>query len=90
MEDRRSVGASNCNCGDGTDQRVQSLMFMIIIYIYMYIYIYIRYRHNTSMNAVQIFLQDILTFEDEDMALYRNVGIRLPVDKVSYTTRTEL
>ena len=31
MEDRRSVGASSCNSGDGTDQRVQSLMFIIII-----------------------------------------------------------
>ena len=26
LEDRRSVGASSCTCGDGTDQRVQSLM----------------------------------------------------------------
>ena len=31
MEDRRSVGASSCNCGDGTDQRVQSLMFMMMM-----------------------------------------------------------
>ena len=30
LEDRRSVGASSCNCGDGTDQRVQSLMFMMM------------------------------------------------------------
>jgi len=30
MEDRRSVGASSCNSGDGTDQRVQSLMFMMM------------------------------------------------------------
>ena len=29
LEDRRSVGASSCNFGDGTDQRVQSLMFMM-------------------------------------------------------------
>ena len=27
MEARRSVGASSCNSGDGTDQRVQSLVF---------------------------------------------------------------
>ena len=32
MEDRRSVGASSCNSGDGTDQRVQSLMFMMMIH----------------------------------------------------------
>jgi len=31
LEDRRSVGASSCNSGDGTDQRVQSLMFMMMI-----------------------------------------------------------
>jgi len=33
MEDRRSFGASNCNSGDGTDQRVQSLMFMMMMII---------------------------------------------------------
>jgi len=32
LEDRRSVGATSCNCGDGTDQRVQSLIFMMMIY----------------------------------------------------------
>ena len=31
LEDRRSVGASSCNSGDGTDQRVQSLMFMMMM-----------------------------------------------------------
>jgi len=31
LEDRRSVGASSCNCGDGTDQRVQFLMFMMMM-----------------------------------------------------------
>ena len=39
LEDRRIVGASSCNCGDGTDQRVQSLMFRMI-YIYIYIITY--------------------------------------------------
>ena len=29
LEDRRSIGATCCNSGDGTDQRVQSLMFMM-------------------------------------------------------------
>ena len=28
LEDRRNVGERSCNFGDGTDQRVQSLMFM--------------------------------------------------------------
>jgi hypothetical protein len=30
LEDRRRVGASSCNCGDGTDQRARSLMFMMM------------------------------------------------------------
>jgi len=33
LEDQRSVGASNCNSGNETDQRVQSLMFMMKITI---------------------------------------------------------
>ena len=31
LKDRISVGESSCNFGDGTDQRVQSLMFMMMI-----------------------------------------------------------
>ena len=31
LEDQRTVGASSCNSGDGTDQRVQSLMFMMMM-----------------------------------------------------------
>jgi len=31
LEDRRNVGESSCKFGDGTDQRVQSLMFMMMI-----------------------------------------------------------
>ena len=34
LEDQRSVGASSCNCGDGTGQRVRSLMFMMIMYLW--------------------------------------------------------
>jgi len=30
LEDRKSIGASGCTSGDGTDQRVQSLMFMMM------------------------------------------------------------
>ena len=33
LEDRKSVGASSCNSGDGTGQRVQSLMFMMMMMI---------------------------------------------------------
>jgi hypothetical protein len=42
LEDRRSVGVSSCNSGDGTDQRVQSLMFMIMIMMMMIIIIIIN------------------------------------------------
>jgi len=30
LEDQRNVGESSCNCGDGTDQRVQFLMMMMM------------------------------------------------------------
>jgi len=30
LEDQRSVSVSSSNTGDGTDQRVQSLMFMMM------------------------------------------------------------
>jgi len=33
LEDRRKVGASSCNCEEGTDQKVQSLMFMMMMMI---------------------------------------------------------
>jgi hypothetical protein len=32
LDDPRNTGKSSCNPGDGTDQRVQSLMFMMMIY----------------------------------------------------------
>jgi len=35
LEDRRNVGASSSNCGDRTDQRVQSLMFMMMMMMMM-------------------------------------------------------
>ena len=38
MEDRRNVGESSCNSGDGTDQRVQSLMFMMMMMMMMMMY----------------------------------------------------
>ena len=34
LEDRRNVGESSCNSGDGTDQRVQSLMFMMMMMVH--------------------------------------------------------
>ena len=35
LEDRRNVGENSCNSGDGTDQRVQSLIFMMMILLRM-------------------------------------------------------
>jgi hypothetical protein len=35
LEDRRKDGDSSCNFGDGTDQRVQSLMFMMMMMMMM-------------------------------------------------------
>ena len=35
LEDRRNVGESSCNSGDGTDQRVQSLMMMMMMMMMM-------------------------------------------------------
>jgi hypothetical protein len=41
LEDRRNVGENSCNSGDGTDQRVQSLMllmmeFLIALFLHPY------------------------------------------------------
>jgi len=38
LDDLKNVGESNYNPGDGTDQRVQSLVFMMMMMIYSYIY----------------------------------------------------
>ena len=35
LEDRRNGGEISCNFGDGTDQRVQSLMLMMMIMMMM-------------------------------------------------------
>jgi len=35
LEDRRNVGESSCNFGDGTDRRVQSLMLMMMMMMMM-------------------------------------------------------
>jgi len=37
LEDRKNVGESSCNFGDGTDQRVQSLIFTKMMRIDMHI-----------------------------------------------------
>ena len=43
MEDRRNVGESSCNFGDGTDQRVQFLMFMMVMMMMIYFVAIDRY-----------------------------------------------
>ena len=45
LEDRRNVGESSCNCEEGTDQRVQSLMFMMMIFSCT------RYRYYNKVGA---------------------------------------
>jgi len=35
LKERRNVGESSCNFGDGTDQRVQSLRFMMMMMMMM-------------------------------------------------------
>jgi hypothetical protein len=35
LEDRINVGESSCNSGDGTDQRVRSLVFMMMVMMMM-------------------------------------------------------
>ena len=63
LEDRRSVGASSCNSGDGTDQRIQSLMFMIMIIIIIIIIVHIlgsqcAYRTNDLVSYVGLKMTD--------------------------------
>jgi len=41
LADRRSVGASSCNSGDGTDERFQSLMFMMMTIMMMMMMMYL-------------------------------------------------
>ena len=60
MEDRRTVGASSCNSGDGTDQRVQSLIFMMmmmmmILYNYIKMYDEENIKFATAQKAKQIY-----------------------------------
>ena len=52
LEERRNFGESSCNFGDGTDQRVQSLMFMMMMMM-------IRkfYKRHLSSNELLLLLQ---------------------------------
>jgi preprotein translocase subunit SecG len=43
LEDRRNVGESSCNSGDGTDQRVHYLMFMMMMMMIMNLLFVVRY-----------------------------------------------
>ena len=54
MEDRRNVGESSYNSGDGTDQRVQSLMFMMMMMIIRALMIY----------TIQCYLDDRIKKDD--------------------------
>jgi len=63
FEDRRNVGGSSCNSGDGTDKRVQSLMFMMMIIVLLKLLekVDIRFRANGRLDA---------EFQDRCMSIY--------------------
>ena len=53
LEDQRNGGESSCNSGDGTDQRVQSLMFMMMMMksiYYMNVNIFYKNKNFPSSN----------------------------------------
>jgi len=52
LEDRRSVGASNCNSGDGTDQRVQSLMFMMMMVLCLWFHASVIFINNCPTRCI--------------------------------------
>jgi len=58
LEDKRSAGPSSCNSGDGTDQRVQSLMFMMMMIL--------KLRFTVSIRIVKNFCDEI-AWKLEDM-----------------------
>jgi hypothetical protein len=51
MEDQRNAGENSCNSGDGTDQRVQTLMFMMMILPY---YMVASYVTEKAMFATEV------------------------------------
>ena len=58
LEDRRNVGESSCNFGDGTDHRVQSLMFMMMMMMITWcvdasiIYLLAKFYMHTSIGLL--------------------------------------
>jgi hypothetical protein len=60
LEGRRNVGESNCNSGDGTDQRVKSLMFMMTIIILSSLTTEHNFSRYCGAHAQRLFYQYIL------------------------------
>ena len=58
MEDRRNVGEKSYNSGDGTDQRVQSLMYMLLLMMMMIFRITFQIWCNDVHNMEILFLTE--------------------------------
>ena len=81
MEDRRNVGESSCNFGDGTDQRVQSLMFMMMMMMIIIIQLHqhkglfsgkitqiiLLYNHKMACVRETIIFCDVLTVYEQQL-----------------------
>ena len=78
MEVRRNVGESSCNFGDGTDQRVQSLMFMMMTM--------------TVTNQNFIHEENRRTLKSGNVCYYRvqNIFVPIYIPKISILTFTEI
>jgi preprotein translocase subunit YajC len=54
LEDRRNVGESSYNSGDGTDQMVKSLMFMMMMMMMMMMMI-LKYPRNGREKSIETY-----------------------------------
>jgi hypothetical protein len=57
LEDRRNVGESRCNFGDGRDRRVKSLMFILMMMMMMMMIVPTMFgysTHNITLKRVSI------------------------------------
>jgi len=87
LENRRSIGVSSCNCGDGTDQRVQSLKFMMVVMMMMMMMMVIesyetlrRFNLKNITDVSEDRNTGMLYPDDEGTTVFRKVGNSLPVD----------
>jgi len=71
LEDRRNAGESSCNFGDGTDQRVQSLVFMMMIKKYVKRYALTVLLHNTKKCLMKLIPRSFQEFSQNFIQYYR-------------------